>query len=216
MKTQVYNQEGKEIETIELNDRLFNFPWNPDLVYQALRVQEANSRTKTAHVKDRSEVSGGGRKPWRQKHTGRSRQGSTRSPLWAHGGVSHGPKEERDYGLKINKKAKRAAIFSVLSKKLAEGELRIIDSLGESQKTKELNGWLEGFFSRLTADKKGRLSVLLIPRENNRAINRVSRNLYFLKSLSPKSLNVRDLLLHREIILEKEALQTVNKHYIHD
>src|SRR3989344_8010007 len=137
MKTQVYNLKGEKVGDIELSDKIFARDWNPDLVHQVMLAQAANRRHPWAHTKNRGEVRGGGIKPWKQKHTGRSRQGSIRSPIWKGGGVSHGPVSERDFSKKINKKMLRAAIYSVLSKKLSDGQLKVIDSLElEAPKTK--------------------------------------------------------------------------------
>ncbi|MFH0712566.1 MAG: 50S ribosomal protein L4, partial [Candidatus Jorgensenbacteria bacterium] len=117
MKAEVYNKENKKVDTIELSDRVFGAKWNPALVHQVLVSESANRRKPYASTKDRSEVRGGGRKPWAQKGLGRARHGSIRSPIWVGGGVTHGPRPEKDYGKKINKKMKRTAIYSVLSKK---------------------------------------------------------------------------------------------------
>ncbi len=212
MKLDVYNQKGEKVESIEAPDRIFSREWNADLVHQALRTQEAESRQNLAHAKGRSEVAGGGKKPWRQKHTGRSRQGSTRSPIWVGGGVTHGPTKEKNYSLKINQKMRQAAIFAVLSKKLAEGELKVIDSLEVGEKTKMVNGFLATFFAKL-GQKGGKISALLIPGEANRVIYRASRNLASVKSVNPNSLNVYDLLRYRDILLDKEAVSTIDKHY---
>src|SRR3989344_2260366 len=139
MKTQIYNLKGESVGEIDLSDKIFNQKWNPDLVHQVLRVQLSNARSPWAHAKNRAEVSGGGKKPYKQKHTGRARHGSIRSPIWKGGGVTFGPRNDRDFSKKINKKMSRIALHSILSRKLIDGELRIIDSLEISQpKTKEL------------------------------------------------------------------------------
>ena len=110
MKMEVVNIQNKKVDTIELSDKVFKREWSPALVHQILVAENANQRKPYAAVKDRSEVRGGGRKPWAQKGLGRARHGSIRSPIWTHGGVTHGPRADRDYGKKINKKMKRAAI----------------------------------------------------------------------------------------------------------
>ena len=119
MKTSLYNLKGEAIGEIDLPEKFFGYKWNPDLVHRVLMAQAANRRSPWAHAKGRGEVRGGGVKPWKQKHTGRARHGSIRSPIWKGGGVSHGPKKDRDYSQKVNKKMAKAAVFSVLSKKLA-------------------------------------------------------------------------------------------------
>src|SRR3989344_3794055 len=139
MKAEIYNLKGSVVGEMNLPDQIFAREWNPDLVHQAVLTQAANRRLPWAHAKNRAEVSGGGKKPWKQKHTGRSRQGSIRSPIWKGGGATHGPVKERNYEQKINKKMLRVAIHSILSKKLAEGQLRVVDSLDlETPKTKAL------------------------------------------------------------------------------
>lgn len=199
MKTQVYNLKGDVIGETELSDKVFARPWNPDLVHQVVLAQQANRRSPWAHAKSRGEVSGGGRKPWRQKHTGRARHGSIRSPLWRGGGVTHGPLKERDFSKKINKKMLRAAIYSVLSRKLADGELKIFDSLAvEKPKTKLL-------FSAI----KQHLPSLLVGVTGNKTLFRASRNITKAKPLNGASLNVEDLLKYKNILIEQKALNEI-------
>ena len=144
MEAATYNQEGKKVGTIKLSDRVFNAPWRPDLVHQVVLAMEANARTPVAHTKDRGEVRGGGKKPWRQKGTGRARHGSTRSPIWRTGGVTFGPRNERVYAQKINRKMRAGALFSVLSKKYKDGEVLFVDRLSmPTPKTKEAKSVLE-------------------------------------------------------------------------
>lgn len=194
------------IGEVELPDRLFNRSWNPDLVHQALRVQEMNRRTPVAHVKDRSEVSGGGRKPWRQKGTGRARHGSTRSPIWVGGGVTHGPSKDRNLTLRINQKMRQAAIFAVLSQRLKKGEVKIIESFSLDQpKTKLLMKAL----TPALGDKPSVLLILSVP--NN--VPLASENLPRVKALDPKSLNVHDLLRYKDIFVEKDAVPIIEAHY---
>lgn len=204
----VYNQKNEKVGTVELPERIFGAKWNPDLVHQALRAQISNSRINLAHAKGRSEVSGGGKKPWRQKGTGRARHGSIRSPLWKGGGVTHGPTKEENFSLKINKKMRQAALFSVLSRKLKEDEIKLLDSLVlKEPKTKLL--------AEMMNDSLGRLkrSALLVPAESNKNIYRASRNIPGVKSLSPKSLNVYDLMKYKNIVFDKDAVAVLEKHF---
>src|SRR3989344_5849961 len=202
MKVNVYNQKGEKAGTAELPDSVFGLKWNADLVHQVVTGQAANLRRGTAHAKGRSEVRGGGRKPWRQKGTGRARHGSIRSPLWVGGGVTHGPLKERRYDQKINKKMARAAVYSVLSKKLLDNELRVVDSFAfSSHKTKEL-------FTVLTnVLKSSRPSALLVPGEQAVLAARASRNIPRVRSLSAMNLNVIDLLKYKNVVMEKKAVE---------
>jgi large subunit ribosomal protein L4 len=143
MKVNVYSQSGKEKGTVEVSDVVFGAKWNEALVSQVVRGMQANARTPVAHAKDRSEVRGGGRKPWKQKGTGRARHGSTRSPIWVGGGKAHGPVKMRDYSQKINKTMRAKALFAALSEKAREGKIIFVDSLAFSApKTKDAIGFL--------------------------------------------------------------------------
>ncbi len=206
MRADLYDKNGKVVSQVELPNRLFARPWNPDLVHQALKVQAANKRTSVAHVKDRGEVSGGGKKPWQQKGTGRARHGSTRSPIWVGGGVTHGPTPERKFTLKINQKMRQAAIFAILSERLKEGEIKIIESFSiDEPKTKLLSSALSQFFG----EKPSALLILSAP--NN--VPLASHNLEKVKALDPKSLNVYDLLRYKHILVEKDAVPMIEAHY---
>src|SRR3989344_2199437 len=204
MKTQVYNLEGLAVSEIELPDGLFAREWNADLVHQVAVAQKANARSPWAHVKGRGEVRGGGRKPWKQKHTGRARQGSIRSPIWKGGGVSlHGPNKERSYEQKVNKKMKMGALAAVLSKRLSDAELKIVDSLpSDISKTKLLMKAL----MKMAPEK----NALLIPGMDNKNIYRASRHLSKVAAISPRRLNVVELLKYKKILLDKDAVKTLS------
>lgn len=133
MEAKVYNQEGKETGKVKLPESVFDLPWNNNLVHQVVVSMQANARKPIAHAKDRSEVRGGGRKPWRQKGTGQARHGSIRSPLWRGGGVTFGPRNDKNYSKKINKKMKAKALFTALSKKLKDNEIIFVDSISFTQ-----------------------------------------------------------------------------------
>lgn len=132
LDAKVYNQTGKEVDSITLPESIFALPWNADLVHQVVVSLMSNKRVTLAHTKDRSEVSGGGKKPWQQKGLGRARHGSTRSPIWVKGGVAHGPRNEKNFERKVNKKMKAKALFTILSKKFREGEVFFVDTLSLS------------------------------------------------------------------------------------
>ena len=123
MEAKLYNIQGKTEGTVQVPETLFGVPWNADLVHQVVVSMQANARQTNAHTKDRGEVRGGGRKPWKQKGTGRARHGSTRSPIWAHGGVAHGPRNEKIYEKKINRKVREKALLTALSQKFRDGEV---------------------------------------------------------------------------------------------
>lgn len=195
----IYNQDGNVSGEVAAPELFFK-KWNPSLVHQVFKALAANRRKPVAHTKTRAEVSGGGKKPWRQKGTGRARHGSTRSPLWRHGGVTFGPRNEKDYSEKINKKMAKEALAESLSKKLALNELKIVNVLEiSSSKTKELSRTV----SNLT-DKK---STLLVAASDNKNVFRAAANLSKLKAIRPKDLNVYDVLNHKYILIEQKALQ---------
>lgn len=128
MESVIYNQQGKATGKIKLPEAVFGVPWNADLVHEVVRLMNSNARDPIAHTKTRGEVRGGGKKPWKQKGTGRARHGSTRSPIWVGGGVAHGPRNDKNYSRKINKKVKAKALYSILSRKFKEGEIMFVDT----------------------------------------------------------------------------------------
>jgi large subunit ribosomal protein L4 len=138
MEASVYNQEGKSAGKIKLPESVFGVPWNADLVHEVVRLMNSNARSPIANAKTRGEVSGTGKKPWQQKGTGRARHGSRRSPIWVGGGIAHGPRKEKNFERKINKKAKTKALYTILSRKFKDGEILFVDSLNISTpKTKD-------------------------------------------------------------------------------
>lgn len=203
----VYNIENKEIGEMEAPSRLFAVSWKPELVFQALTIQQANSRNTVAHTKGRGEVRGGGKKPWRQKGTGRARHGSSRSPIWIGGGVTHGPIKEKVYTRSINKKMRRLAIFSAISKKLSDKNLKIVEDISfADNKTKNLKKTLANF-------PETKKSLLLVLSSRHKLVQRTAKNLPGVFCISPKSLNVKDVLRPVAIIIEKEAVQEIISHY---
>ncbi|MEK7212065.1 MAG: 50S ribosomal protein L4 [Patescibacteria group bacterium] len=212
MTTEVYNLQGQRVGKLELPGNIFGVKWNPVLVHQALLAQLANRRNPWAHAKGRGEVRGGGRKPWRQKGTGRARHGSIRSPLWVGGGKAHGPIKSRDYSQKLNKKMRRLAILSVLSKKAKDGDIKFFDNLAINEpKTKVLFGYLRKLVSLPAKSKK--LDVLIIPESDNANILRASRNLVKTKVLPTANLNVYDLMNYKHIFMVQSAVAELEKRY---
>lgn len=211
MKIDVYNIENKVVGTMEIPKGLFGERWRPALVSQVLTAIRANSRRPWAHAKGRGEVRGGGRKPWRQKGTGRARHGSSRSPLWVGGGKSHGPSKERDYSQKINKKMNRIAIFSALGKKFHTGEVKIVEGLAPREpKTKLLASMLRTLTS---VPKTKKFDALLVPAAEGKTAFRAAQNLPKVKAVHPSGLNVYDLMNYKRIFIDKEAVSFLTRHY---
>lgn len=207
MKVSVYNQKGEETGTMELPDAVFGLKWNADLVHQVAVSLAGNLRRRTAHTKNRGDVRGGGKKPWQQKGTGRARHGSTRSPIWIGGGVSHGPRSEKDYTRKINKKMAKKALYTVLSAKMRDSEVIVIDDLRfPDAKTKHAAHFFQKFasqdrFSKLT---KGKGALVALAGKDASA-RRALRNLPYVEIDDARNLNAYKLLQHTFLILPKEA-----------
>jgi len=205
MKQTVLNIKGEESEELELSKKFFDVVWNPDLVHQVAVVQQGNQRQISAKVKDRSEVRGGGRKPWRQKGTGRARHGSIRSPIWKGGGVTHGPTNERNYKRALNVKMRRKALFTALSEKFRQKQVIILDSLSmENAKTKELATVLKN----LPLDNKS--TLLVLPTMDTKVI-RAAQNIQHVKTVQARELSVLHLTQVAFVVLTKESLQVLEK-----
>lgn len=212
METAVYNQQGEKVGTCDLSERIFGVALKDSVVHHAMRVQLGNARKSIAHTKDRSEVSGGGKKPWRQKGTGRARHGSIRSPLWTGGGVTFGPRNDRNFSLKINKKQKHKALAMMLSSKVKAGTMAVLDTLAlKEPKTKYMADVLRAFMSVLPEVATRKTLIIIAGTDKN--ITLASRNLPNAKVLRADSLNVNDLLTYRYVILPKEAIETIEKTY---
>ena len=173
MESKIYNQEGKETGKIILPESVFDLPWNNNLVHQVVVSMQANARKPIAHSKDRSDVRGGGRKPWKQKGTGQARHGSIRSPLWRGGGITFGPRNDKDYGKKINKKMKTKTLFTVLSRKLKDNEIIFIDRfIFTEPKTSEAKKMISSLsniagFEKLATKRKNTALFLLGEKDRN-------------------------------------------------
>lgn len=207
MKANVYNTEGKKTSTIELPESVFGTGWNADLVHQVVVSMQANARQPIAHAKDRSEQRGGGRKPWRQKGTGRARHGSRRSPIWRGGGVTFGPRNEKDYGKKINKKVRRKALATTLTKKYADGDILFIDEVKfKEPKAKEAKLLLEALggiqgFDDLAAKKNNAVLIALF--ENDMATKKSFSNFGNVLVTEVRNLNPLDLLTYKYLVISK-------------
>ena len=200
----VYNIEGKEVGTMELNDAVFGVEVNEHLVHMAVVNQLANKRQGTQKAKTRSEVSGGGRKPWRQKGTGHARQGSTRSPQWTGGGVVFAP-TPRDYSFKMNKKEKRAALKSALTAKVEENKFIVIDEIALSEiKTKSIANMLKD----LDVSK-----ALVVLEDGNVNAEISARNIADVKTAKTNTINVFDVLKYNTVVATKAAVQAIEEVY---
>jgi large subunit ribosomal protein L4 len=212
LDTVVYSQEGQEVSNISLPSEIFGLKVNSDLVSQAVRAQMANSRDSIAHAKDRSEVRGGGKKPWKQKGTGRARHASIRSPLWAGGGVTFGPRKERNFSLSINKKMKRRALLMVLSGKTSDGELIVLEDLKLAQaKTKDMAAVI-GKVSAGAKKELNRGAMIILP-QLDEAIVRAARNLAKVSTIGVGSLNIIDLLSVKYLVMPKAAIEKIKAIY---
>ena len=200
----VYNMEGKEVGTMELNDAVFGVEINDHLVHLAVVRQLANNRQGTQKAKTRSEVSGGGRKPWRQKGTGHARQGSTRAPQWTGGGVVCAP-TPRDYSLKMNKKERRAALKSVLTSKVQENKLIVLEDLKLDEiKTKAMQNVL----NNLNVSK-----AMVVLADNDQNVVMSARNIPDVITALPSTINVYDMLKYNTLILTKASAAAIEEVY---
>ncbi|MHB8621018.1 MAG: 50S ribosomal protein L4 [Chloroflexota bacterium] len=199
----VYNMAGEVVDNIDLNDKIFAAPLKEVAIHQAAVMQMANLRQGTSATKTRAAVSGGGAKPWRQKGTGRARQGSTRAPQWRHGGVVFGP-HPRDYEQTMPRKARRAAVRSLLSSKVTENRLRVLDRLAlEEGKTKQVVSLLKA----LAVDGKTLLTMGAVDENTVRA----SRNISTVKTIPAANINVLDLLNFDHLILTRDGVDTLER-----
>lgn len=208
MKAKVYNTQGEEAGTMELPEAVFGLKWNSDLVYQVVTGQTANMRVHVAHTKDRAQVRGGGKKPWRQKGTGRARHGSIRSPIWKGGGVTHGPLTEKNFKKKINKKMARKALFTVLSAKARDGEVVILDEMRFAQaKTKHAARFFAALVrnAELSRIMKGNGALVALP-ERDDMVKRTLKNLPYIGLDLAKDLNAREVLQYKYMIFPKKAI----------
>lgn len=204
MKTSIYDHKGKELRSIDLPSEIFGLGWNADLVHQVVVGMQSNARANTAHTKDRSEVRGGGRKPWRQKGTGQARHGSKRSPLWVGGGVTFGPRNERNYDKKINTKMRKKALLVALSQKLRDGQILFVDSIEATGKTKDMKEIFNALasvdgFETLNTQKHN--NVFVTTTEMSDALKQGSKNLAHVSLESIENVNVLDVLNHRYLVM---------------
>jgi len=231
-KVKIYNQKGEAVGDLKLSDRIFNVKVNEALVHQAIVTQMANERQVLAHTKGRAEVRGGGKKPWKQKGTGRARAGSSRSPIWIGGGVTFGPLATRNFSKKINKKMKQKAMFMALSDKAVNDNMIVLDKLEMGEfKTKVFNDMLkqlcgktvkqqevkkeDGKKSEKEKKKKkiNKRSVLIINDKKDDKVKYSGKNLVGVKIINLDNINIVDLLKYRDLIITVEAVKAIEKQY---
>lgn len=204
MEAKIYNQKAKVVGTMELPEGIFGLPWNADLVHQVTTSSLTSKRANTAQAKDRGAVRGGGKKPWRQKGTGRARHGSIRSPLWKGGGATHGPTVERNYERKINRSMKHKALRVVLSQKFRDGEVVLVEGLEwPAIKTKQAVEFLKGFGALSTfptlSYRTGKRTLVALPKRSEE-IAKSFRNLKSVQITELRNLNALDLLAYRYVM----------------
>jgi len=203
-KVKVYNLEGKESGELELDPKVFDVEVNDTLVHEVMVAQMANSRQVLAHAKDRSEVRGGGRKPWRQKGTGRARAGSSRSPIWRGGGATFGPSKIANFSKKVNKKVRKQAVKMILSDKARDDMLLVLESFDITEAKTKL---VADLIKKLSVSKK----VLVVTDKEDGKLIRASKNIINIETIGSNSLNVVDLLKKGNVIFSKKTIAEVTK-----
>jgi len=205
MEAPIYNQSGKATGKITLSKDVFGVPWNADLVHEVVRLMNSNSRNPIAHTKTRGEVSGTGKKPWKQKGTGRARHGSRRSPIWVGGGVAHGPRNDKNFSRKINKKARTKALFTILSRKFKDGEIIFLDSVAfAAPKTKDAKSVISSLaaikgYERL-ATKKANTAIITLDTKTD-AVIKSFRNFGNVSIEEFRNINPVSILNHTYLIV---------------
>ena len=220
MKTLLHNEKGEKVGEESLPEEIFKVKVSPDLVHQVMVAQMANKRQGTAHTKDRGEVSGGGRKPWAQKGTGRARHGSIRSPIWIGGGVAFGPRKERNFKKDIPKKMRRKALLMVLSSKAENGYLILLDNLNlDKISTKKMveilnkQEYKEEGSQDPKKKKRVRSCLIVLPKKSD-IIYKSARNIPKTKVIEARNLNVLDLLSHKYLVMPKESLKVIKETFV--
>ncbi|MFA6458802.1 MAG: 50S ribosomal protein L4 [Candidatus Paceibacterota bacterium] len=205
MEAPVYNQEGKSTGKVTIPKGIFDLAWNADLVHEVVRLMNSNSRSPIAHTKTRGEVRGGGKKPWKQKGTGRARHGSTRSPIWVGGGIAHGPRNDKNFERKINKKVKAKALLTVLSRKFKEGEILFLDGMKMSTpKAKDAKSVLLSLskikgFERLATKPKNAAIIAL--NEKQESVSKSFRNFGNVSIEEFRNINPVTVLNHTYLVI---------------
>jgi len=214
LKTKVYNQKAEVVGEVDLKQSIFHVKTNTDLIHQAYVTQLANERQVLAHTKTKGEVRGGGRKPWRQKGTGRARVGSNRSPIWIGGGVTFGPLKDRNFKKDINKKMKQKAIFMVLSDRVENGKMVVVDEFKmEEFKTKEFVKILGSLENKIGSNEAQKRSLLVVNNIKDVKVKNSGRNIEGVKMINLENINILDLLKYRNLILTKDCVKNLEERY---
>ncbi len=215
MKTNVYNKKAEKVSDIELSDKVFGLKVNEALVHQAYVRQISNERQVLAHTKDRSEVRGGGAKPWAQKGTGRARHGSKRSPIWIGGGITFGPRKDRNFSKNINKKMRQQALLMVLSARTEESAIVVMDDVKMDEfKTKTFNEMLSKIEKKvIKAEDKVKRSVLVVNDIKDDKIKNSGRNIVGVKVINFDNINIVDLLKYRNLMLTQACVKKLGERY---
>jgi len=217
MQLDLYNQNAESVGTVELSDKIFGLTMNVDLVKQVVEAQRANARQVLAHTKDRSQVRGGGKKPWRQKGTGRARHGSIRSPIWKGGGVTFGPTKERNFAKDINKKKKQKALFMTLSSKIKDKQLVVLEDIKLDQpKTKDAAGVLSKvtkLFDNYKTTKTKKDSILAVVDAKDRNLEKAFSNLPFASIIEARNLNALDVLKYKYLLITKKSPAAIENNF---
>jgi large subunit ribosomal protein L4 len=211
MKINIYNTKGEQVGTTELPEAVFGLPWNAALVHQVVAAERVNSRSNNAHTKDRSEVSGGGKKPWRQKGTGRARHGSIRSPIWIGGGVTHGPRVDRIYEQKINKRMRRKALLVSLSGKARDGEVVVLEDFAFPEARTRQAAAVFQALAKKGVDRigqKGGTTLVALTSTDTHAV-RATQNLSHVCSYEARNLTTQQVLGAKYIVFPKASLSVL-------
>jgi large subunit ribosomal protein L4 len=215
IKTKLYNQKAETVGEVELSEKIFGVKANNDLIHQAYVAQLGNERQVLAHTKTKGEVRGGGKKPWRQKGTGRARSGSSRSPIWIGGGVTFGPLKDRNFKKDINKKMKQKAMFMVISDRVVNEKIAILDEIKmEEFKTKAFNEIISNMEAKaIKTEENKKRSILVIDSSSDEKVKYSGRNLAGVKIINLDNINIYDLLKYRNLILTKASVEKIENTY---
>ncbi|HNV12750.1 MAG TPA: 50S ribosomal protein L4 [bacterium] len=215
VKVNIYNQNGEQTGDLKLSDKVFGLEVNNDLVHQAMVAQTANERQVLAHTKTKAEVRGGGKKPWKQKGTGRARAGSSRSPIWIGGGVTFGPRKDRNFEKKINKKMKQKALMMVFSDRVKNNNLLVVDKIEMKEfKTKAFNDSLKKLEKNFEGfNPKGKRNILFVNDNKDTKVLNSGRNLVGVEIINLENINIVDLLKSKNLLISESAIKKINERY---